>query len=84
MGYLKKQPQVKNLPPLDLDEFRKDLREDLVKQLSEPPDEDVSKEGLALSYASYVADLCVDAYRLKIHTIAEDVAHEVAGIPRVN
>jgi len=79
-----KQPPVKSLPPLDFDEFRKDLREDLIKQLNEPPDDDISKEDLALGYANHVAEICADAYRVKIYTIAEDVAHEVAGIPRVN
>jgi hypothetical protein len=79
-----KQPQVRNLPPLDFDKFRKDLREDLIKQLNEPPDDDTDKKDLALGYASSVAEQCADAYREKICLIAEDVAREVAGIPRVN
>jgi hypothetical protein len=79
-----KQPQVKSLPPLDFDEFRKHLREDLIKRLNEPPDDDTDKKDLALPYANYIADMCADAYREKIFLIAEDVAREVAGIPRVN
>jgi len=85
-----KRPQVKSLPPLDFDEFRKDLREDLIKQLNEPPDDDPNvqpiddKIDFARSYANHIAEICTDAYREKIYTIAEDVAHEVAGIPRVN
>ncbi len=79
-----KQPQAKSLPPLDFDEFRKDLRETLIKHLNEPPDDDIDKKDLALGYASAIAEQCADAYREKICTIAEDVAREVAGIPRVN
>jgi hypothetical protein len=42
----------------------------------------LGKEHLALGYANHIAEICSDAYREKIHLIAEDVAREVAGIPR--
>jgi len=85
-----KQPQVKGLPPLELDEFRKDLREDLIKQPNKPPDDDPNvqpmgdKTDYARSYGEHIAEMCADAYREKIRLIAEDVAREVAGVPRVN